>query len=94
MNFEKKKPSSIKKTEGDFNRSNLIAGLTGNKAPKDYVWHHMDDFDPITGECTMQLIRGNVYTRIPGMAHSGSVAQWKNYDIIAENVPEKLFYTQ
>ena len=26
------------------------------KIKSEYTWHHMDDYDPITGECTMQLV--------------------------------------
>jgi hypothetical protein len=68
--------------DGDFYEANKAAGLVekyGSEAPRGYVWHHMDDFDPLTGECTMQLVKSDVHTSIPGMAHSGSVAQWKEY---------------
>lgn len=27
----------------------------------DFTWHHMDDFDPVTGECTMQLVESVVH---------------------------------
>lgn len=44
-----------------------------NHRPKGYTWHHLDDFDPETGECTMQL----VLTSVHDMAnHTGSAALW------------------
>ena len=57
----------------------------------------MDDFTiDANGDawCTMQLVQSNAHTNIAGMAHSGSVAQWKNYYINASNAPSQLFYTQ
>ena len=81
-------------TDGDFHRANQKAGLTGTKAPRGgWVWHHMDDFDPVTGECSMQLVRANAHTNVSGMAHSGSVAQFKAYYIRASNAPNGLYYT-
>ena len=53
----------------------------------------MDDFDPKTGECTMQLVREDAHTRVPGMAHSGSLAQYKAYYISAGKAPKGQFYT-
>jgi hypothetical protein len=58
-----------------------------------YTWHHLDDFDPIFGECTMQLVRQEAHTGIFGMAHSGAVAQWKQYYITSSKAPNNLFYT-
>lgn len=28
---------------------------------KNYVWHHLDDFDPIKGTCTMQLVKKSAH---------------------------------
>jgi hypothetical protein len=61
---------------------------------KNNTWHHLDDFDPSTGECTMQLVRENVHNRISGMAHSGAVAQYKNHYINDSKAPNNLFYTK
>ena len=69
-------------TDGDFHLANQEAGLSGTKAPDGYVWHHMDGFDPRTGECSMQLVEDGAHTRVEGMAHSGSVDQYKAYYII------------
>ncbi|WP_340230168.1 fibronectin type III domain-containing protein [Emticicia oligotrophica] len=84
-------------TDGDFHRANIEAGLTGLDAPTDYVWHHFDDFEvDVNGDvwCTMQLVRSDVHTGISGMAHSGSVAQWKSYFIDSSNAPNNLWYNQ
>ncbi|WP_435261020.1 HNH endonuclease [Tenacibaculum sp. nBUS_03] len=34
----------------------------GKNKPNRYTWHHMDDYDPITGECTMQLVKTKIHT--------------------------------
>ncbi|MGJ8659857.1 MAG: HNH endonuclease, partial [Cellulophaga fucicola] len=84
-----------KGTGGDFDLANQAIGMKaewGIEAPRGYVWHHMDDFNPNTGECTMQLVKSNAHTRVKGMAHSGSVAQYKAYYINTENTSNGLFY--
>lgn len=48
----------------DFKMAFKKAGISDELSKtlkEDYVWHHMDDFDPITGECTMQLVKRNVH---------------------------------
>ncbi|CAL2079835.1 HNH endonuclease [Tenacibaculum sp. 190524A05c] len=35
----------------------------GKNKPNKYTWHHMDDYDPITGECTMQLVKTKIHTK-------------------------------
>lgn len=52
----------------------------------------MDDFDPLTGECTMQLVKSEFHTGIEGMAHSGSVAQWQKYYMEPSKAPNNMFY--
>jgi hypothetical protein len=48
-----------------------------------YTWHHLDDFEIVNGKayCTMQLVETIVHggTGVTGMAHSGSVAQWRGF---------------
>ncbi|HAS6319943.1 TPA: type IV secretion protein Rhs, partial [Vibrio vulnificus] len=44
--------------------------LNGNK----YVWHHLDDYDPITNQGTMQLVRVDAHN---GIQHTGGVSQYK-----------------
>jgi hypothetical protein len=62
--------------------------------PDGYTWHHLDDFNPATGECTMQLVESTAHqgTGVVGMSHSGSVAQWKAYYGTSSNAPGSLFY--
>jgi LAS superfamily LD-carboxypeptidase LdcB len=75
--------------QGDFELANIKAGFSGKTAPKfidtsgneiPFTWHHLDDFDPITGECTIQLVRSDAHTGVQGMTHSGSVSQYKVYN--------------
>jgi hypothetical protein len=49
----------------------------GKWKPNDYTWHHLDDFDPVTGECTMQLIKTSEHQKT--LPHTGSVKQWENF---------------
>ena len=46
-----------------------------------YIWYNLDNLEIINGEsyCSMQLIERSVHTNIPGMTHSGAVAQYKGY---------------
>ena len=39
----------------DKKLANRLAGFKRN--PKGYTWHHLDDYDPITNTCTMQLVK-------------------------------------
>ena len=56
----------------DFDEANAEAGLT--QKPKGYTWHHVDDYNPITGECTMQLVKTDVHKATT--THAGSCAQY------------------
>ena len=42
-----------------------------------YTWHHIDDFDPKTGECTMQLVLSEAH--VATYPHKGSVSQYEKY---------------
>lgn len=78
---------------GDFKAANEAAGFgstyeipTFTKADGtvvQYTWHHLDDFEIIDGKayCTMQLVEKAAHggSGVSGMAHSGSVAQWRAY---------------
>lgn len=66
-----------KGTDGDFHRANIEAGFPTTKAPEGYTWHHMDDFDPKTGESTMQLVKRIDHEG--SLPHTGSVKQMENY---------------
>lgn len=65
----------------DFEGANRLANLTdvvpkGSSAPRGYVWHHVDDFDPATGRTTLELVRLDAHTAAP---HAGSVRQYEVY---------------
>lgn len=59
----------------DFKEANRLAGFSGAKAPKDYTWHHLDDFNPETGEATMQLVETRAHEAT--YPHAGSVSQYE-----------------
>jgi hypothetical protein len=65
----------------DFTRANAELGVASK--PNNYTWHHLDDFEVVNGKvyCTMQLVQSSAHggSGISGMAHTGSVAQWKAY---------------
>jgi hypothetical protein len=66
----------------DFAEAFKKLGIKASDAT-DYTWHHFDDFVIINGKphCTMQLVESVSHggKNITGMAHVGSVAQWKAY---------------
>ncbi|UPQ78119.1 HNH endonuclease [Flavobacterium azooxidireducens] len=41
-----------------------------------YTWHHLDDYDPITNTCTMQLVEMNIHRACS--SHIGAVEIVKN----------------
>ena len=69
--------------------ANAATGL--GKKPRGYTWHHLDDFDPVTGECTMQLVAETVHMKIitlpdgskvkllDYLGHMGSPALWHRF---------------
>jgi hypothetical protein len=56
----------IKLTGNRAHDNKLAFELSGIKPTDDilnnYVWHHMNDFDPNTGTCVMQLVEDSVHT--------------------------------
>jgi hypothetical protein len=56
----------------DIRLANAKAHLTSK--PKDYVWHHLDDYDKDTNEGTMQLVWQPAHQ---AYAHYGGTAQYK-----------------
>lgn len=56
----------------DFARANKEAGLTDT--PPGYAWHHADDFDPQSGEASLELIKQSAH--LATLPHAGSVAQY------------------
>lgn len=73
-------------TTKDFKEANILAGFQdfGGDAPDlngvQYTWHHLDDYNPVTGKCTMQLVKQSAHTRVEGMGHSGAAAQYRAYN--------------
>jgi RHS repeat-associated protein len=58
----------------DFTEAFKKSGID-RKLADDYTWHHVADFDPTTGETTMQLIKTDIHkATIP---HKGSVYQFE-----------------
>lgn len=66
------------RTQGTLNdvaEANKLAGF-GKKPPKGYTWHHLDDFNPVTGESSMQLVKTSVHRKTG--PHLGSVKQYED----------------
>ena len=57
----------------DFESASRQA-LGQKSTPKGYVWHHLDDYDPVTNTGTMQLVETPAHRDI---LHSGGVSQYK-----------------
>lgn len=64
----------IKLTGSDYYDKKLaeeLSGISRNDIKGKYTWHHLDDYDPITNTCTMQLVNTNVHRACS--SHIGSV---------------------
>lgn len=59
----------------DFKEANRLAGFEGAKPPKGYTWHHLPDYDPVTGEATMQLVEEAAHRAT--FPHKGAVYQYE-----------------
>ncbi|MBC9876347.1 HNH endonuclease [Bradyrhizobium sp. INPA01-394B] len=59
----------------DFNLANEDGKFPG--IPKGYMWHHVDDFDPTSGEATLELIPREAHRA--ALPHAGSVAQYEKH---------------
>ncbi|WP_262151762.1 HNH endonuclease [Chryseobacterium foetidum] len=57
----------------DFEAASLAA-LGQKSTPKGYVWHHLDDYDPVTNTGTMQLVKQQAHN---GISHVGGCSQYK-----------------
>jgi hypothetical protein len=71
---------------GDFIEASNKAGFGNIEKPVDangvqYTWHHLDDFDPKTGECTMQLVKSSEH--IKSLPHTGSVNQYEKFNAVS-----------
>lgn len=73
--------------DADFRLAYKKLGLTSDQikeAEKLYVWHHLDDFDPVTGEGTMQLVLRELHNPAqagygPSLRHTGGTAMWRKF---------------
>ncbi|POR20627.1 hypothetical protein BWK58_13825 [Flavobacterium columnare] len=64
----------------DFTKAYKKAGIKGSvktQVDSQYTWHHMHDFDPNTGETTMQLVKTK--THEASLPHKGSVSQFEKF---------------
>ncbi|MDO6819023.1 RHS repeat-associated core domain-containing protein [Zobellia sp. 1_MG-2023] len=65
--------------DADFTRAFKEAGITRAeaKAQGKYTWHHVHDFDPVTGTSTMELVTTKAHkATIP---HKGSAGQFSDH---------------
>lgn len=80
----------------DFRRATELAGIdpgdipAGKVAPEGWVWHHLDDYNPIDNTCTMQLVRKELHAKVvkgpesfgvlnQGTEHVGACAIWRRF---------------
>ena len=69
----------------DFTQANIAGGFKGG-TPDLYTWHHVGDFNPETGECTMQLIKTSAHRAT--YPHEGSCAQFGRHFGVPYSSPE------
>jgi hypothetical protein len=62
--------------DADFTEAFKLSKIPRADA-SDYTWHHMHDFNPATGETTMQLINTDAHKAT--LPHKGSVAQYESH---------------
>lgn len=72
----------------DFRLAYNQLGISNDKIveiEKLYVWHHLDDFDPVTGVGTMQLVLKSLHNASGygnALNHTGGVAIWKFFHLV------------
>lgn len=60
----------------DYEAANQAAGFgKTSKPPKDYTWHHLDDYNAATNTGTMQLIKRDTHEET--YPHNGGVRQYE-----------------
>lgn len=60
----------------DFTEAFKLAGISKSESTG-YTWHHVDDFDPVTGMTTMQLVKTSAHEAT--FPHKGSVSQFEKH---------------
>jgi RHS repeat-associated protein len=71
----------------DFTQAYQQSGISKADAT-DYTWHHVDDFNPQTGETTMQLVKTSAH--VESFPHTGSVSQFDNHFGVEYDTPEAI----
>jgi len=71
----------------DFVQAYQQAGISKADAG-DYTWHHVDDFNPTTGETTMQLVKTSAH--VESFPHTGSVSQFEEHFGVDYGTPESV----
>jgi hypothetical protein len=59
----------------DKKLANELGGFTNT--PEGYLWHHVDDFDPKSGNATLELVKKGAHNAT--LPHAGSVAQYEKH---------------
>ncbi|SEM30994.1 HNH endonuclease [Bradyrhizobium sp. OK095] len=60
---------------GDFRLANQEGKFA--ETPVGYSWHHVDDFEPISGEASLELVKQEAHES--AYPHTGSVAQYAKH---------------
>lgn len=76
----------------DFRRAKAAAGIDDSiDLSREWVWHHLDDYNPVDNTCTMQLVRKEIHNKViikpalddialnKGLEHAGACAIWKRF---------------
>lgn len=76
----------------DFTQAYNESGIDRSVAENDYTWHHVDDFNPETGETTMQLVKTEAHEA--SLPHQGSVKQFEQEFGVKYGKPEAVGVSQ
>src|SRR5262249_11196952 len=71
----------------DFTQAYKAAGINEADAAG-YTWHHVNDFDPVTGKTTMQLVETSAHEAT--FPHEGSVRQFEQQFKVSYDTPEAV----
>ncbi len=72
-NIVKIKMTGSRRLDGKL--ANRLAGFESQ--PTNFTWHHLDDYDPFTNTCTMQLVKDKIHIKCN--PHYGGVEVVKQY---------------
>ncbi|MGH9760487.1 MAG: HNH endonuclease, partial [Blastocatellia bacterium] len=71
----------------DFTQAYKASGINEADAGG-YTWHHVNDFDPATGQTTMQLVETSAHEAT--FPHEGSVRQFEQTYKVSYDSPEAV----